>query len=150
MMPPLPNGSTTVLITPHLVPPSASAPSFSPGGACENTSRITAVQIGMIISATTMPGDERRRRVAREVVRLLGLEERDEAEVGAQPPAQVDRARLEEGAAPEAVDQARDRGEHVDERRERAAQPGRRVLGHEQRGADRRPAPRCTQRDAPR
>ena len=34
-------------ITPHFVPPSASAPSFSPGGACENTSRITAVQIGI-------------------------------------------------------------------------------------------------------
>ena len=65
MIPPLPNGSTTVLITPHFVPPSASAPSFSPGGACEKTSRITAVQIGTIISATTMPGDERRRRIAR-------------------------------------------------------------------------------------
>ena len=55
MMPPRPNGSTTVLITPHFVPPSASAPSFSPGGACENTSRMTAVQIGTIMSATTMP-----------------------------------------------------------------------------------------------
>ena len=44
-----------VPITPHFVPPSASAPSFSPGGACENTSRMTAVQIGTIISATTSP-----------------------------------------------------------------------------------------------
>ena len=55
MMPPRPNGSTTVRTTPHLVDPSASAPSFSPTGACENTSRITAVQIGTIMIATTMP-----------------------------------------------------------------------------------------------
>ncbi len=55
MIPPLPNGSTTARIMPQRVPPSASAPSFSPGGTCENTSRITDVAIGITISDTTTP-----------------------------------------------------------------------------------------------
>ena len=88
MMPPLPNGSTTVRIMPHLVPPSASAPSFSPGGACEKTSRMTEVQIGTIISATTSPAmNVDAGKLARCVLRL---EDRDEAEVGARASAQRD------------------------------------------------------------
>ena len=54
-MPPRPNGSTTERIIPHFVPPSASAPSRSPGGACAKTSRMTAVAIGITITATTVP-----------------------------------------------------------------------------------------------
>jgi hypothetical protein len=49
---------------PRRVAPSAKAPSFSPGGAWENTSRMTEVEIGITISDTTMPamnGDERKR-----------------------------------------------------------------------------------------
>ena len=65
---------------PHASPPSASAPSFSPGGACENTSRMTAVQIGTIISATTMPAMN----VDAAEQRGLRLEDRDEPEVRAQ------------------------------------------------------------------
>ena len=55
MIPPRPNGRTTDRIMPHRVPPWASAPSFSPGGTCEKTSRITAVQIGTTMSETTTP-----------------------------------------------------------------------------------------------
>ena len=40
---------------PQRVAPSASAPSFSAGGVCENTSRITEVEIGITISETTSP-----------------------------------------------------------------------------------------------
>src|SRR5229473_342740 len=53
--PPRPYGSTTVLIMPHLVAPSAYAPSRSPGGACENASRITEQAIGVTMSDTTVP-----------------------------------------------------------------------------------------------
>ncbi len=42
-------------IIPQRVPPSASAASFSPGGVCVNTSRVTAATIGSTISDTTMP-----------------------------------------------------------------------------------------------
>ena len=51
----MPNGSTTERIIPSLVAPSASAPSRSPTGACENTSRITEVAIGVTIRPTTTP-----------------------------------------------------------------------------------------------
>ncbi len=40
---------------PHLVAPSAKAPSRSPGGACMKASRMTEQAIGVTISATTMP-----------------------------------------------------------------------------------------------
>ena len=55
MMPPRPNGSTTVRIMPHRVAPSASAASRSPSGACANTSRITAQASGITIIATASP-----------------------------------------------------------------------------------------------
>ena len=54
-MPPRPNGSTTVRTMPQREAPSASAPSFSPTGAWEKTSRITAVQMGTTMSDTTTP-----------------------------------------------------------------------------------------------
>ena len=54
-MPPRPNGMTTVRIMRQRLPPRASAASFSPGGVCENTSRMTAVAVGISISATTTP-----------------------------------------------------------------------------------------------
>ena len=55
MMPPRPNGSTTARTIPQRVAPSARAASFSPGGVCENTSRITEHAIGRTIIATAMP-----------------------------------------------------------------------------------------------
>ena len=55
MMPPWPKGSTTSRTTPHRVPPRASAPSRSPAGAWENTSRMIDVEIGMTISDTMTP-----------------------------------------------------------------------------------------------
>ena len=55
MMPPRPKGSTTEVTIPHLVAPSASAASFSPGGVCEKTWRITAQAIGITIIETAMP-----------------------------------------------------------------------------------------------
>ena len=55
MMPPLPNGRTTDRIIPQRVEPSASAPSRSPTGACENTSRMIDAITGVIIMATTSP-----------------------------------------------------------------------------------------------
>ena len=51
MMPPIPNGSTTLRTTPHLVAPSAIAASRSPRGAWSNTARITAQA-----SAPSVPG----------------------------------------------------------------------------------------------
>jgi hypothetical protein len=53
--PPLPNGSTTHRIIPQRVAPSANAPSRSPAGACEKTSRITEQAMGAAIMATTIP-----------------------------------------------------------------------------------------------
>src|SRR5262249_24119646 len=55
MIPPRPKGSTTERIMPHRAAPSASAPSYSPGGVWENTSRITDVAMGSTISDTTTP-----------------------------------------------------------------------------------------------
>ena len=55
MIPPLPKGSTTLRIMPHLVAPRAKAPSRSPCGARENDSRIIEVEMGMIIIATMSP-----------------------------------------------------------------------------------------------
>ena len=58
MIPPRPNGSTTLVTTPQRVAPSASAASRSPGGACENTCRITAQAMGSTIPATAMPAQK--------------------------------------------------------------------------------------------
>ena len=58
MMPPRPKGSTTEVIIPHLVAPSASAASFSPCGVWEKTWRITAHAIGSTIIATAMPAQK--------------------------------------------------------------------------------------------
>ena len=55
MIPPRPKGRTTARIIPQRVDPSASAPSRSPSGACENASRMTEVWVGTTMSATTMP-----------------------------------------------------------------------------------------------
>ena len=55
MIPPRPKGSTTVRTMPQVVAPSASAASFSPGGVCEKTWRITAHAIGITIIDTAMP-----------------------------------------------------------------------------------------------
>src|SRR3954452_19255062 len=50
-----PNGSTVMRIISQRVAPRASAPSRSARGVWENTSRITAVMIGRIITASTIP-----------------------------------------------------------------------------------------------
>ena len=55
MMPDRPNGSTAILIISHLVAPSASAASSCSRGVCRNTSRLTALMIGRIITASTRP-----------------------------------------------------------------------------------------------
>ena len=55
MIPPRPNGRTTERIIPHRVAPRAKAPSRSPSGAWEKTSRMIEHWIGMTISATTSP-----------------------------------------------------------------------------------------------
>src|SRR5215467_7513614 len=89
MMPPRPNGSTTVRIMPQRVAPSASAASRSATGAWENTCRITAQAIG-IHQRHGHPGDERRGLVAvlfpdGGVGVGVHLEDRDEAEVLVNP-----------------------------------------------------------------
>lgn len=55
IMPPFPKGRTTVRIMPQRVAPSAKAPSRSPAGAWENTSRMIEQVIGATMSATTSP-----------------------------------------------------------------------------------------------
>ena len=55
IMAPRPNGSTTAVIIPHRVVPSANAPSRSPTGAWPNASRMIEPMIGVIISPTTIP-----------------------------------------------------------------------------------------------
>ena len=50
-----PNGITTVRIIPHRVAPRAMAPSRSPTGACENTSRMIEVTVGSTTTPTAMP-----------------------------------------------------------------------------------------------
>ncbi len=55
MIPPRPNGSTTVRTMPHRVPPRASAASFSAGGVWAKTSRETEAMIGRTMSDTTIP-----------------------------------------------------------------------------------------------
>ena len=62
MMPPRPKGSTTVRIIPHVVAPSASAASFSPGGVWAKTWRMIAQAIGITIIETAMPAKNALRR----------------------------------------------------------------------------------------
>ena len=63
-------------IIPQRVAPIASAASFSPGGACENTSRTIDVMIGVIISATITPAMNARRLEVRESVWKNGMKSR--------------------------------------------------------------------------
>ena len=80
------------------------------------------------------PGDEHRAAGGRGGA----LEERDEAEVVLQPlhaPAPTRRAEDED--APEAVDDARDRGQQVDDVAERQSEPARRDVADEERHRDR-------------
>ena len=55
MTPPRPKGSTTELIIPQRVAPSARAASFSPCGVWLKTWRMTAHAIGITIIETAMP-----------------------------------------------------------------------------------------------
>ena len=64
MMPERPNGSTAIRIISQRVAPSASAASSCSFGVCRNTSRDTAVMIGRIITASTMPATSMVRPVA--------------------------------------------------------------------------------------
>ena len=54
MTPERPNGRTAVRIISQRVAPSASAASSCRRGVCRNTSRLTAVMIGRIITASTI------------------------------------------------------------------------------------------------
>ena len=111
MMPPRPNGMTTVRIIRQRLPPSASAASFSPGGVCANTSRMTAVAVGVSISATstpTMNGDAAR--FVSSGVAKNGTMPRLSASHSATP----EQVRLQEEEAPDAVDQAGHGGQQVE------------------------------------
>ena len=131
MIPPLPKGRTTVRIIPQRVPPRASAPSFSPGGACENTSRKIAVHRGSDHDRHDEAGDER----CPAEQRGFRLEDRDECDMGGQPIADLHQSRLQEEPAPKAVDETGNCRQEINDRRDRPAEPGRGVLGGEQGGA---------------
>ena len=55
MMPERPNGMTACWIISQRVAPSAREASSCSRGVCRNTSRFTAVMIGRIMTASTMP-----------------------------------------------------------------------------------------------
>ena len=149
MMPPRPNGMTTARIIRQRLPPRASAASFSPGGVCANTSRMTAVAVGVSISATSTPamnGDAAKIRVAGRG------EERHEAQVVGQPAGDAEQVRLQKEEAPDAVDQAGHGGQQVEHgHQRRRASAATRTRSGRGRSAARRapPAPaRWSQRPA--
>ena len=129
-----PNGSTVIRTTSHLVAPSACAASMWVRGVCRNTSRVTAVMIGRIITASTTPGGEDRAATA---------SRRCPWRTAGTSPGVVQqlRDRLIAGArtndAPQPEDDRRDRGEQVDHAPKGRASRARRVLGQEDRDADR-------------
>ena len=130
----LPNGRTVIRIISQRVAPSACAPSCSLRGVCEKTSRATAETIGRIITASTSPATS----IVRPVI------EAGPSKIGMKPSFASshfitgDGGRAEDEDAPEAVDDARDRGQQVDHVAERAARSAaRRDVGDEERHRDR-------------
>ena len=119
-------------MTSQRVAPSACAASMWKRGAWENTSRVTAVMIGRIITASTTPPVKI---VPVRTGRLPGREQEEPAQVGAQPGRDRQQDRREDGDTPEAVDDRRHGGQQVDHVGERARDPLGGVLGQEQRDA---------------
>ena len=115
------------------VAPSACAPSCSLRGVCEKTSRATAETIGRIITREDQADDQHRAAGDRGGP----FEDRQEAELFFQPLHHRHGGRAEHEDAPEAVDDARDRGQQVDQVAEREGDPRRRDVGDEERDGDR-------------
>ena len=119
-------------MTSQRVAPSACAASMWKRGAWENTSRVTAVMIGRIITASTTPPVKI---VPGEHGQVARGEQEEPAQVGAQPGRDRQQGRREDRDAPEAVDDRRHGGQQVDHVGERARDPLGGVLGEEQRDA---------------
>ena len=129
----LPNGRTVIRIISQRVAPSACAPSCSLRGVCAKASRATAETIGRIITARTSPATS----IVRPVAEAGPFEDRDPAELLFQPLHHRHRGGAEDEDPPEAVDDARDRRQQVDQVAERLRQPRRRDVGDEERRGDR-------------
>ena len=130
--PDLPNGSTAIRIISQRVAPSASAPSSRRRGVCAKTSRATAEMIGRIITASTTPTTSMVRPVTDAGPSKSGIQPR----CSSSHSITADRRRAEDEDPPEPVDDARDRGQQIDDVAERLRQPPRRDVGDEQRDGD--------------
>ena len=112
---------TVVRTTSHRVAPSASAASICERGVWQNTSRVTAVMIGRIITASTMP--------AVKIVPPPAIEPLPVANSGNQPRFSFSHtatgliAGAKHEQAPQAEDDRRHGGEQVDHVRERPREP---------------------------
>ena len=124
-----PNGSTVVLTTSHRVAPSASAASIWSCGVCTKTSRVTAVMIGRIITAKTIPPVKMVPPPATDAL------PRGEQEAPAHGVVEPDRdgpqLRCEHVQTPDAVDDRGNRGQQIDHVGQRSGEPPRRVLREE-------------------
>ena len=124
-------GSTAIRIISQRVAPSASAASLFSAGTVAITSREIADTIGRIMIARIRPGDE--------VVvegRDAAPDPRDERERAREPLLGREQLRREHEHAPQSVDDRRNRGEQVDEDRQRTAQPARAQLVDEHGAGD--------------
>ena len=111
-----PNGITTILIIPQRVAPKAIAPSRSPIGACEKTSRMIEVTVGSTTTPTAIPA------MNADEVYDDGESGTSTRRKGSNPPKCTDshcgdgqQVRLEEEQRPHRVDDRRHRGHQVDE-----------------------------------
>ena len=107
----LPNGRTVIRIISQRVAPSESAASCSRRGVWVNTDRAIGGDDRQDHHGEDEAGDEHR--AARRGGRAL--EERDPADVVPEPPLDAHGGGAEDGDAPEAVDDARDRGQQIDD-----------------------------------
>ena len=139
MIPERAYGSTASQIISQRVAPSASAASRCERGTAMSTSRVTAEMYGSTMIARMQPaasmlgpyaGPEKSGRSA-EVQRVL--HERHHV---------LAKQRHQDEHAPEAVDDARNRRQQIDEKRDRLPKPPRREFGEEDRNADARAASR--------
>ena len=119
-------------MTSQRVAPSACAASMWKRGAWENTSRVTAVMIGRIITASTTPPVKI---VPVRTGRLPGANRKNQPRLVRSQRRDRQQGRREDRDAPEAVDDRRHGGQQVDHVGERARDPLGRVLGEEQRDA---------------